>query len=74
LVAAYRTGERGWGRRAAAEEMVTMVPVLRAFMPGSTLLMVRKVAGEVGVHRGVPALLADLLEAMDRALGKLYRK
>ena len=44
LAAAYATGEPGWGRRAAAEDMVMMHPRPAAFMPGRTLRMVRNVA------------------------------
>src|SRR5712692_7055406 len=44
FAAAYGTGEAGWGRRAAADEMVTMLPAFRSFIPGRKLLMVRNVA------------------------------
>src|ERR1043166_8474459 len=37
-------GDRGWGRRAAAEEIVMMLPALRCFIPGRMLLIVRNVA------------------------------
>src|SRR5438128_7371188 len=44
LAQAYPTGDCGCGRRAAAEEIVMMLPDLRCFIPGRKLLMVRKVA------------------------------
>src|SRR5256885_13513076 len=44
LAHAYPTGDCGCGRRAAAEEIVMMLPDLRCFIPGRKLLMVRKVA------------------------------
>src|SRR5215468_4728445 len=44
LAAAYATGATGYGLRAAADEIVMMLPVLRSFMRGRKLLMVRKVA------------------------------
>src|SRR5437667_9839865 len=44
LAQAYPTGDCGCGRRAAAEEIVMMLPDLRSFIPGRKLLMVRKVA------------------------------
>src|SRR5207253_10913487 len=44
LAQAYPTGDCGCGRRAAAEEIVRMLPDLRSFIPGRKLLMVRKVA------------------------------
>ena len=37
-------GDMGRGRRAAADETVMMLPVLRSFMRGKKLLIVRKVA------------------------------
>src|SRR5262249_8866869 len=44
FAAEYGMGAFGCGRRPAAEEIVMMLPVLRAFMLGSTLLIVRNVA------------------------------
>ena len=44
FAAAYGTGDCGCGLRAAADEMVRMLPAPRCFMPGRKLLMVRKVA------------------------------
>src|SRR5262245_12232983 len=44
LAAAYATGATGYGLRAAADEIVMILPVLRSFMCGRKLLMVRKVA------------------------------
>src|SRR5262249_46429516 len=44
LAAAYGTGDRGWGLRPAADEMVIMLPALRSFIPGRTLLIVKNVA------------------------------
>src|SRR5207253_515006 len=42
--AAYGTGDRGFGRRAAEDDIVRIVPAFRAFIPGKTLLIVRNVA------------------------------
>src|SRR5262245_31195953 len=44
LAAAYAIGEPGWARRAAADEMVMIVPAFRDFIPDKKLLMVRNVA------------------------------
>jgi hypothetical protein len=44
LAAAYGIGDPGCDRRAAAEEIVMMLPALRSFMPGRKVLIVRKVA------------------------------
>src|SRR5207249_8422251 len=44
FAAAYGTGDRGFGRRAAEDDIVRIVPAFRAFIPGRTLLIVRNVA------------------------------
>src|SRR5262245_27925552 len=44
LAAAYAIDDFGCGLRAAADDIVMMVPLLRSFMPGRKLLIVRKVA------------------------------
>src|SRR3977135_366088 len=44
LAAAYGIGDPGCDRRAAAEEIVMMLPALRSFMPGRKVLIVRNVA------------------------------
>src|SRR5262249_27669266 len=43
FAAAYAIGDMGCGRRAAADEIVMMFPVLRSLMAGRKLLIVRKV-------------------------------
>src|SRR6516225_9680983 len=44
LAAAYAIGAMAYGLRAAADEIVMMVPVPPSFMRGRKLLIVRKVA------------------------------
>src|SRR5215813_14378823 len=44
FAAEYGIGALGWGLRPADDEMVMILPALRCFIPGSTLLMVRNVA------------------------------
>src|SRR2546429_258293 len=44
FAAAYGTGDRGFGLRAAEDDIVRIVPAFRAFIPGRTLLIVRNVA------------------------------
>ena len=44
FAAAYGTGDWGCGRRAAADDIVMMLPDFRSFMPGRKHLMVRNVA------------------------------
>lgn len=44
FVAAYGIGEPGCALRAAADEMVTMLPRRRSFMPGKKPLRLEKVA------------------------------
>src|SRR5205807_1480706 len=47
FAAAYGTGDRGFGRRAAEDDIVRIVPAFRAFIPGRTLLIVRNVAARL---------------------------
>src|SRR6266446_7631183 len=44
FAAAYGMGDWGYGRRAAADEIVMILPAFRSFMPGRILLIVRNVA------------------------------